>query len=147
MTYKEFKKMDLSGMLRNLESKFDLNNTCSYFSYKHFYVLYCKFWELDNDYDLRINKKDLVRYSDNALTPRIIDRVIHGYGKMSDLSMKEYDSNNPKMSYRDFIWFLLSEVDKSTNTSIEYWFRCLDNDGDGVLSVYELEWFYEDQLN
>ncbi|CAG8693926.1 31882_t:CDS:10, partial [Gigaspora margarita] len=141
MTYKEFKRMDLPGMLRKLESKVDLNNTCDYFSYRHFYVIYCKFWELDNDYDLRINKKDLARYSDNALTSRIIDRVIHGYGKMTDLSVKEYDSNNPKMR------FLLSEVDKSTNTSIEYWFRCLDSDGDGVLSVYELEWFYEEQLN
>ncbi|CAG8773903.1 28802_t:CDS:10, partial [Racocetra persica] len=147
MTYKEFKRMDLPGMLRNLESKIDLNHICDYFSYKHFYVIYCKFWELDNDYDLRISKKDLAQYSDNALTTRMVDRVMHGYGKMTDLSPKEHDPKNPRMSYRDFIWFLLSEVDKSTNTSIEYWFRCLDCDGDGVLSVYELEWFYEEQFN
>lgn len=29
--------------------------------------------------------------------------------------------------------------------SIEYWFRCMDVDGDGVLSMYELEYFYEEQ--
>lgn len=29
--------------------------------------------------------------------------------------------------------------------SIEYWFRCMDMDGDGVLSMYELEFFYEEQ--
>lgn len=29
--------------------------------------------------------------------------------------------------------------------SIEYWFRCMDTDGDGVLSMYELEYFYEEQ--
>lgn len=29
--------------------------------------------------------------------------------------------------------------------SIEYWFRCMDLDGDGVLSMYELEYFYEEQ--
>lgn len=29
--------------------------------------------------------------------------------------------------------------------SIEYWFRCMDMDGDGVLSMYELEYFYEEQ--
>lgn len=29
--------------------------------------------------------------------------------------------------------------------SIEYWFRCMDLDGDGVLSMYELEFFYEEQ--
>lgn len=29
--------------------------------------------------------------------------------------------------------------------SVEYWFRCMDLDGDGVLSMYELEYFYEEQ--
>lgn len=29
--------------------------------------------------------------------------------------------------------------------SIEYWFRCMDLDGNGVLSMYELEYFYEEQ--
>lgn len=29
--------------------------------------------------------------------------------------------------------------------SIEYWFRCMDLDGDGVLSIYELQHFYEEQ--
>lgn len=32
-----------------------------------------------------------------------------------------------------------------TRFSIEYWFRCMDLDGDGVLSMYELQYFYEDQ--
>ena len=30
--------------------------------------------------------------------------------------------------------------------SIEYWFRCLDIDGDGLLSLYELELFYDEVL-
>lgn len=29
--------------------------------------------------------------------------------------------------------------------SIEYWFRCMDLDGDGVLSMYEMDYFYEQQ--
>ena len=31
--------------------------------------------------------------------------------------------------------------------SIEYWFRCMDLNGDGVLSLYELECFYNEQLH
>ena len=31
--------------------------------------------------------------------------------------------------------------------SIEYWFRCLDVDGDGVLSLYELQLFYDEVLS
>lgn len=34
---------------------------------------------------------------------------------------------------------------ESLSPSIEYWFRCMDVDGDGVLSMYELEYFYEEQ--
>lgn len=29
--------------------------------------------------------------------------------------------------------------------SIEYWFRCMDLDGDGALSMFELDYFYEEQ--
>lgn len=53
--------------------------------------------------------------------------------------------NGPKMSYTDFVWFLLAEEDKTHPTAIEYWFRCMDVDGDGMLSMYELEYFYEEQ--
>ncbi|PIA16296.1 hypothetical protein COEREDRAFT_81281 [Coemansia reversa NRRL 1564] len=52
-----------------------------------------------------------------------------------------------RMTYRDFIWFLLSEIDKTSPTAVEYWFRCLDLDGDGVLSIYELEYFYDEQIS
>ena len=31
--------------------------------------------------------------------------------------------------------------------SIEYWFRCMDLDGDGVVSMYEMEYFHEEQMN
>ena len=105
------------------------------------------------------------------------------------------------MSYKEFIWFLLSEEDKTTSrrcvcvrackhtrarahtrththcmslhrwqlsvpgqlplahhllflhlccpllNSIEYWFRCLDIDGDGCLSLYEMEQFYVEMLD
>jgi serine/threonine-protein phosphatase 2A regulatory subunit B'' len=38
----------------------------AYFSYEHFYVIYCKFWELDRDHDLYIDKLDLTRHSDHG---------------------------------------------------------------------------------
>jgi serine/threonine-protein phosphatase 2A regulatory subunit B'' len=50
------------------------------------------------------------------------------------------------MSYYDFVWFLISEEDKRNPTSVEYWYRVLDIDGDGVLSMYELEYFYNEQI-
>ena len=31
--------------------------------------------------------------------------------------------------------------------SVEYWFRCMDIDGDGVLSLYELQHFYNEMVD
>ncbi|VDP41952.1 unnamed protein product [Echinostoma caproni] len=50
------------------------------------------------------------------------------------------------MTYPDFVWFLLAEEDKRHPRSIEYWFRCMDLDGDGLLSMYELEYFFSEQV-
>lgn len=46
-----------------------------YFSYEHFYVIYCKFWELDNDHDFLIDKENIIKYGNHALTFRIVDRI------------------------------------------------------------------------
>jgi len=49
------------------------------------------------------------------------------------------------MSYEDFIWFCLSEEDKTTDRSIEYWFRVVDLDMNDMVTGYEMEFFYEEQ--
>jgi hypothetical protein len=49
--------------------------TFRFFSYEHFYVIYCKFWELDLDHDFLIDKDDLLRYGNHALTFRIVERI------------------------------------------------------------------------
>lgn len=41
----------------------DINKIRQYFSYEHFYVIYCKFWELDGDHDFHITKDDFSKYS------------------------------------------------------------------------------------
>lgn len=52
-----------------MEEEDDINQITDYFSYEHFYVIYCKFWELDTDHDLYISQKDLARYSDQGMLP------------------------------------------------------------------------------
>lgn len=51
-----------------------------YFSYEHFYVIYCKFWELDTDHDFFIDSNDLAHYSQGALSYQIIERVFEEVG-------------------------------------------------------------------
>ena len=52
--------------------------------------------------------------------------------------MKKLDS--------DFIWFILAEEDKTNVMSMEYWFKILDQDGDGIVSLFDLQQFYTEQL-
>lgn len=51
------------------------------------------------------------------------------------------------MNYEDFVHFILAEEDKSSEPSLEYWFRCIDLDGNGVLTPNEMLFFYEEQLH
>ncbi|KAK6644620.1 Serine/threonine-protein phosphatase 2A regulatory subunit B'' subunit beta [Polyplax serrata] len=142
ITLPELRRSNLLQIISLLEEEGDINQITQYFSYEHFYVIYCKFWELDRDHDLFIDRQDLTRHNDHALSSRIIDRIFSG-AVMRGNSNK---TNEDKMSYTEFVWFLLSEEDKQHPTAIEYWFRCMDLDGDGYLSMYELEYFYEEQL-
>ncbi|KAI8914507.1 hypothetical protein EDD86DRAFT_273568, partial [Gorgonomyces haynaldii] len=139
MTLQEFKKSLFLESLDNLDNVEDINSTQDVFSYQHFYVIYCKFWELDRDHDMVIDLQALQRYDGGAMTQAILKRVIQGCGKPSSLG------NLQKMSYEDFVWFILSVEDKSTPQAIEYWFRCVDLDGDGCISIYEMQHFFEEQ--
>ncbi|XP_076270128.1 serine/threonine-protein phosphatase 2A regulatory subunit B'' subunit beta-like isoform X7 [Rhynchophorus ferrugineus] len=141
ITIPELRRSNLLNVIQILEEEEDINQITQYFSYEHFYVIYCKFWELDRDHDLFIDKQDLTRHNDHALSSRIIDRIFCGCVTRGTKRNQE-----EKMSYTDFVWFLLSEEDKLHPTAIEYWFRCMDLDGDGFLSMYELEYFYEEQM-
>ncbi|XP_070836076.1 serine/threonine-protein phosphatase 2A regulatory subunit B'' subunit alpha-like [Chaetodon trifascialis] len=140
ITMMELRRSNFLQTLALLEEEDDINQITDYFSYEHFYVIYCKFWELDTDHDLYIDPKDLARYNDHASSNRIIERLFSGAVTRGNAVQRE-----GRMSYAEFVWFLISEEDKKNPTSIEYWFRCMDTDGDGVLSMFELEYFYEEQ--
>eukprot|EP00817_Percolomonadidae_sp_ATCC50343_P000780 CAMPEP_0117428586 /NCGR_PEP_ID=MMETSP0758-20121206/8262_1 /TAXON_ID=63605 /ORGANISM="Percolomonas cosmopolitus, Strain AE-1 (ATCC 50343)" /LENGTH=313 /DNA_ID=CAMNT_0005215027 /DNA_START=687 /DNA_END=1625 /DNA_ORIENTATION=- len=138
LTQNQFIRSNLVDRITFITDNPDINLELHYFSYEHFYVLYCKFWALDADHDFLISRADLSSYSNYALTPKILDRVFAGYGRRR--------RRPHMMSFDEFVWFMLAEEDKTTSSAIEYWFRCLDTDEDGVLSMYEMENFYEEQV-
>ncbi|RWS29656.1 serine/threonine-protein phosphatase 2A regulatory subunit B'' subunit beta-like protein [Leptotrombidium deliense] len=140
ITVPELRKSTFLAVVALLEEEEDINQITDYFSYEHFYVIYCKFWELDKDHDLIIDKFDLSRHNDGAISSRMINRIFSGAVTRGPVLKQS------KMSYSEFVWFLISEEDKKSPRSIEYWFRCMDIDGDGFLSMYELEYFYEEQI-
>uniref|UniRef100_A0A1I8GNW2 Vacuolar protein sorting-associated protein 28 homolog n=1 Tax=Macrostomum lignano TaxID=282301 RepID=A0A1I8GNW2_9PLAT len=138
ITCQELRRSKLLATIASLELKDDINEVTDFFSYEHFYVIYCKFWDIDTDHDLFISKEDLRRHNNYD---RIIDRIFSGAVSRNKSLLTE-----SRMSYPDFVWFLLAEEDKRHPRSIEYWFRCMDLDGDGVISLYEMEYFYTEQM-
>ncbi|CAF4502304.1 unnamed protein product [Rotaria sp. Silwood1] len=140
LTVPELRRSNFLSTLDRIEEEEDINRIHDYFSYEHFYVIYCKFWELDSDHDLLISRDDLAKHNNGAISNKMIDRIFSG--AISNQNMRE-----GKMSYYEFVWFLISEEDKRSPTSIEYWFRCMDLDGDGVLSMFELDYFYQEQVH
>lgn len=80
MSYRELKRSDLLDALYALEREEDINRVTKYFSYEHFYVIYCKFWELDSDHDFTLDRNDLARYNNCALTYQIVDRIFQEVG-------------------------------------------------------------------
>lgn len=138
---RELRRSNLIAALEQVEAEDDINKVLRYFSYEHFYVIYCKFWELDNDHDFLIDQDDLMRYGNHSLTYRIVDRIF-------SQAPKKFTSKVPgKMSYEDFVWFILSEEDKTSEPSLEYWFKCIDLDSDGIITRKEMLYFYEEQLH
>ena len=49
-------------VLFQLDEEADINLARDFFSYNHFYVIWCLFWELDEDEDGELQKADLMRF-------------------------------------------------------------------------------------
>ncbi|XWS42584.1 hypothetical protein CRYUN_Cryun16bG0026800 [Craigia yunnanensis] len=141
LTLKELKRGNLIDAMLHADEEEDINKILRYFSYEHFYVIYCKFWELDTDHDFLIDKENLIRYGNRALTYRIVDRIF------SQVPRKFTSKVEGKMGYEDFVYFILAEEDKPSEPSLEYWFKCIDLDGNGILTRIEMQFFYEEQLH
>uniref|UniRef100_A0A0N4ZQ94 EF-hand domain-containing protein n=1 Tax=Parastrongyloides trichosuri TaxID=131310 RepID=A0A0N4ZQ94_PARTI len=144
ISIEEIRKSNFLSILETLHEKGKLDNEPYYFSYIHFYVIYCKFWDLDDNHDMRISSVDMKKYGNGALTSRIIERIflIRNYHKHVN-GFPHYDTT---LSYTEFVQFLLADENKRHFKSMEYWFRILDIDGDGKLSFEEMEYFHEDIL-
>ncbi|XP_042395201.1 serine/threonine protein phosphatase 2A regulatory subunit B''beta-like [Zingiber officinale] len=141
LTLRELKRGNLIAAMQHADEEEDINKVLRYFSYEHFYVIYCKFWELDTDHDFFIDKENLIKYGNHALTYRIVERIF------SQIPRKFKSKVDGKMGYEDFVNFILAEEDKSSEPSLEYWFKCIDLDGNGIITSTEMQFFYEEQLH
>ncbi|XP_057733808.1 probable serine/threonine protein phosphatase 2A regulatory subunit B''delta [Arachis stenosperma] len=143
ITLRELKRYGktLIDAMDQVDEEDDINRVLRFFSYEQFYSTYCQFWELDSDNNFLIEKESLIRYGNHALTYRIVDRIF------TEIPRKFTSKVEGRMSYEDFVYFVTAEEDKLAEPSLEYWLKCIDLDGDEVLTRHELQFFYEEQLH
>ena len=143
ITLHDFKRSDLIEVITQVCDD-DINNVRQYFSYEHFYVIYCTFFELDNtrepDKELFINKESFSKYDGHALGRKAVDRIF------DQIPRKFVSTEKDMMCFEDFLWYILSEEDKTNATSIKYWFKVVDLDDNGIITPSEMEYFYQEQI-
>mmetsp|Transcript_24884 Transcript_24884/g.44801 ORF Transcript_24884/g.44801 Transcript_24884/m.44801 type:complete len:696 (-) Transcript_24884:186-2273(-) len=167
ITSRQMRKSNLLSVFQQVDEEEDINKVTKYFSYEHFYVLYCRFWELDHDRDYKITREDLLKYGEHSLSHMIVDRIFdaaprpfEGNDNASSSAnnapnsvdengnaVQKPTSTRDFLTYEDFIFFMLSEEDKANEFSVRYWFTCVDVDGDDKLNNMEMRSFYAVQLH
>lgn len=147
ISLKELMKSNLLQEFMHVDEEPDINRVTEYFSYEHFYVLYCRFFELDSDRDSFLTRENLMKYGDHALSEAIVDRVFQvGSRAFTDGHEGGMDKAGG-MCFSDFVYFMISEEDKSNEQALKYWFNCCDLDGDRTLTPPEMRHFYKIQLH
>ncbi len=143
LTLHDFKRSNLIEAIRQVCDD-DINNVRQYFSYEHFYVIYCTFFELDStrepEKELFISKESFSRYDGHSLGRKAVDRIFN------EVPRKFVSTEKDMMCFEDFLWYILSEEDKTTPTSIKYWFKVVDLDDNGIITPSEMEYFYQEQI-
>ena len=74
ISLREVRRSALVEEFMHVDEETDINRVSEFFSYEHFYVLYCRFFELDADKDSKLSREDLLRYSEHSLSETIVDR-------------------------------------------------------------------------
>ncbi|OII72354.1 hypothetical protein cand_013040 [Cryptosporidium andersoni] len=172
---KDIRNSDLITLLAEMVGSESFHDLQHYFNYQHFYVLYCRFIELDIDEDQVLSYKEFRNHDFGALTnktcARLWDCKISNKKSLFDQTtgnrtesvnslmisdyqvsiLKNFDTVNTTfnkefyMKYEDFIYFYISDEDKTSERSIRYWFEIVDLDCNGWITPREIEYFYQEQ--
>lgn len=132
----------------------DINRIMKFFSYEHFYVIYCKFWELDDNHDQKISLEDFLKYGGSGVINKIAATRAFDLLIARRESASKYASaasvlppTEPKkyLTYNDFVSFIIAEEHRDLDSSVAFWFEVCDVDADGIISFDDFKFFYKEQ--
>lgn len=100
--------------------------------------VYGMYLNLDKDRNGMLSKQELTKYGMGTLTPVFIDRVF-----------QECLTYNGEMDYKTYLDFVLALENQKEPQALHYFFKILDIDNKGYLTVFTLNYFFrsiQDQM-
>ncbi|KAH0576007.1 Protein phosphatase 2A regulatory subunit [Spironucleus salmonicida] len=148
----DFQRAALHVEFWRLSRVSDVNKMLKFFSYEHFYVIYCQFWQVDSDHDNAISNADMRRYG--GLTCPFGFKCVCANQNSNCKCGNVYSSllidrafpEGRKYDFEAFVKFVLCEEDKDQNYAIEYFFALCDLDGDGYINFSDFRAFYDEMV-
>lgn len=131
----EFEEFARLSFLSHVDAVFDKISEFNVFNYDGFYAVCCLFNDLTSENEDFLLRGDFEQFNNHALNPIVIDRIFSE-------APRRFKSKG-KMHFEDFVWFLLSEEEKSAPQALRYWFRLLDENCDQIISLDEIKRYYE----
>jgi serine/threonine-protein phosphatase 2A regulatory subunit B'' len=122
ITWRNFRKFDFEATLKWV-AQFD-----------QFRVAYQQFLGLDKGNKNGIKYDEFVNYDSNRIHPKVISRI-----------WKFLVGDSRRLSFANFVMFLVMLEDKSTPASLNFWFSVCDLDDDEVLSLSDMQQLYRYQ--
>ncbi|GFY56516.1 hypothetical protein TNIN_436661 [Trichonephila inaurata madagascariensis] len=100
--------------------------------------VYGQYLNLDTDHNGMLSKEELSRYGTGTLTSAFIERVF-----------QECLTYDREMDYKTYLDFVLAMENRKEPQALQYFFRLLDIEQKGYLSVFDLNYFFraiQDQM-
>ncbi|CDJ44083.1 protein phosphatase 2A, putative, partial [Eimeria tenella] len=139
LSMRDLRRSSLVHIWCSLNPSTELSAVRKFFSYDHFYVLYCTFHELDEDDDFLLHRSDLCKYQGHSISA-LVEARLFSQAAHSFTCQKPHHIN-----FDDWIWFVLAYHEVTLPKALRFWFDVFDLDGDGLLRDHELEAAFESQ--
>lgn len=109
----------------------------AWFSVDSAMEVYSEYVDLDQDHNGMLSKKEFLRYNGGSLTEVFVDRVFQ-----ENRMYESADTGELEMDFKTFIDFVLASRTKHKREGLRYFWRMLDINREGFLTVFTLNYFF-----
>jgi serine/threonine-protein phosphatase 2A regulatory subunit B'' len=117
------------------ELKSGLESDRNWFSYAFFTKIYSQFVKLDLDMDMQLDRRDLAGYNNYSFTETFVNRIF-----------EETPLKKEKIDYRGYLDLMLAVYYKKTEPSLHFFWKILDVQRKGFITVWNVNFFMRDVL-